>query len=551
MRDDHERARMPRLAAIAALLLALVLAACDGGSTETDGGGDGQTAADGDDGGQGDAAADQDAQLLLISVQPDHGPLAGGSQVLLSGRGFVQGAGVDFGPAAATAVSFVSSYQLEATTPPAQAAGAVDVTVRNPGGERAVLEAGFEYRDEVAPTIGWCVLQSPAATETEPDQPSEPIYGRVYAAGCSDGDQHCQAVAGELGLGPVGSDPTQAPGAWSWTAAAYNPGHSGDDNDEYSAALTAAEAGEYAYAYRFSADGGGSWTYCDLNGSDDGFAPEQAGRLTVSGQQQAVGWCNLQYPAATSTVVGVASEPIFGQVYLADCTAGPGPCAAVSGQLGHGPTAADPSQDPDAYSWQPAEPNPEVEGDNDEWQASLVPAAVGDYGYAYRFSADGGDSWTYCDLNGSDDGFASDQIGSLTAVAGRDIGWCNLQHPATTTCGVGNDSEPFFGRVYVQGCTEGEARCGGLLAEVGYGPEGVDPSAQPEQFSWTAAAYNPGHTGDDNDEYTTAINAAAAGTYRSCFRFSGDGGQSWTYCDLDGSDDGFSTGAMGTVTVQD
>jgi hypothetical protein len=43
-------------------------------------------------------------------------------------------------------------------------------------------------------------------------------------------------------------------------------------------------AGSYAYAYRFSLDDGGSWRYCDLDGSGGmagDFSADQAGALTV------------------------------------------------------------------------------------------------------------------------------------------------------------------------------------------------------------------------------------------------------------------------------
>ena len=41
--------------------------------------------------------------------------------------------------------------------------------------------------------------------------------------------------------------------------------------------------GDWDYAYRFSADGGLSWTYCDLEpGTTDGYQPEDAGHMTIT-----------------------------------------------------------------------------------------------------------------------------------------------------------------------------------------------------------------------------------------------------------------------------
>ena len=54
------------------------------------------------------------------------------------------------------------------------------------------------------------------------------------------------------------------------------------DNDEFTAVFNVARTGTYDYAWRFSADEGLSWSYCDLNGLSDGYSPENAGHLTVT-----------------------------------------------------------------------------------------------------------------------------------------------------------------------------------------------------------------------------------------------------------------------------
>jgi hypothetical protein len=61
------------------------------------------------------------------------GTVAGGDAVTITGTHFAPGATVLFGVAAATNVAFVSSTTLTATTPLAQPAGTVDVTVALPG----------------------------------------------------------------------------------------------------------------------------------------------------------------------------------------------------------------------------------------------------------------------------------------------------------------------------------------------------------------------------------------------------------------------------------
>ena len=64
-----------------------------------------------------------------------------------------------------------------------------------------------------------------------------------------------------------------------------SPGYA-QNNDEYLATLVAPAPGIYEYAARFSVDGGESWTVCDLNGSNDGYQPENAGELIVAREAQ-------------------------------------------------------------------------------------------------------------------------------------------------------------------------------------------------------------------------------------------------------------------------
>ncbi|HET7213121.1 MAG TPA: IPT/TIG domain-containing protein [Terriglobia bacterium] len=82
--------------------------------------------------------------LTVSSVSPNSGGTAGGTVVTVNGSNFASGATVTFGSVTAASVSFVSSTQLKATTPP-HASGAVSVTVTDPGGASAVLTGGFTF----------------------------------------------------------------------------------------------------------------------------------------------------------------------------------------------------------------------------------------------------------------------------------------------------------------------------------------------------------------------------------------------------------------------
>jgi hypothetical protein len=80
----------------------------------------------------------------LTSIFPTSGNIAGGTQVTLSGTGFVNGATVLFGTAGATSVTFNDATSLTAVAP-AQGAGTVAITVTNPDTQNATLIAAFTY----------------------------------------------------------------------------------------------------------------------------------------------------------------------------------------------------------------------------------------------------------------------------------------------------------------------------------------------------------------------------------------------------------------------
>ena len=121
----------------------------------------------------------------------------------------------------------------------------------------------------------------------------------------------------------------------------------------------------------------------------------------------------IQFPDSISISAGSTSPLVFGQIDEAGVTEAGGPSAGVIAQLGFGPAAANPTNQP-GWTWAPASFNVQV-GNNDEYLATFKPASPGDYRYAYRFSLDGGASWTYCDSHQGDGGAGSN--GGLTFEA--------------------------------------------------------------------------------------------------------------------------------------
>ncbi|MFF8770810.1 IPT/TIG domain-containing protein [Kitasatospora sp. NPDC015120] len=70
----------------------------------------------------------------VTGVAPDHGPLAGGGTVVLTGTHLTGASAVTFGTTAATSFTVDSDTKITATVPAGSAVGPVDVTVTTPGG---------------------------------------------------------------------------------------------------------------------------------------------------------------------------------------------------------------------------------------------------------------------------------------------------------------------------------------------------------------------------------------------------------------------------------
>ncbi|MDQ3036567.1 MAG: lamin tail domain-containing protein [Myxococcota bacterium] len=118
------------------------------------------------------------------------------------------------------------------------------------------------------------------------------------------------------------------------------------------------------------------------------------------------------------------------------------------------------------------------------------------------------------------------------------VTYCRLQFPQMIEDEIGT-SHTVYGRVYAAGLTDmttATDTSATLMGAVGYGPADSDP-ATAATWTWTPAIANPAwlDTAEpNNDEYmATLVAPAPAGTYDFAYRFSGDGGATWVYCDTD------------------
>jgi hypothetical protein len=241
-------------------------------------------------------------------VSPSKGPIEGGTEVTLTGEQFLDAPAVTFGDAAATKVTFVSATEVHAWTP-AHAKGAVTVTLKNPDTGTATYPGGFEYLEEVVPPLpDWARLDEPLAVTIDAGDTTEALFAEVYEAGLTEGGAEPSGLLAQVGYGPSGSDPTAGTG-WQWTDATWaHGGGTYGNNSIYTAQLTVATAGSYAFTFRFSIDAGTSWLHADTDGSGgtDAFSAAKLGTLTVNAVDPAAPKVTSVQPAHGPTKGGTA-----------------------------------------------------------------------------------------------------------------------------------------------------------------------------------------------------------------------------------------------------
>lgn len=118
-------------------------------------------------------------------------------------------------------------------------------------------------------------------------------------------------------------------------------------------------------------------------------------------------------------------------------------------------------------------------------------------------------------------------IENMTSPA--DIGWCNTQWPPTMTVEAGGLSDTVYGQVWIDGVTSLPGPTVGLIAKLGYGPEGTAPTDS--SWVWSSASFNT--NAGNNDEYKARIMPTTPGIYDYCFSYSYLG-KPVVYGDLDG-----------------
>jgi len=180
-------------------------------------------------------------------------------------------------------------YKVRVTTAARSAVGAPLATpYTSSTGFNTVAPPGGAVNESNSPLeADYCTIQFPPSITGSGGSTSPPVFGQIYEAGLTEAPGQNFNIIAQLGFGAANFNPQYQP--WTWVSATYNV--QAGNNDEYQATFTLPNPGTYRYVYRFSRDGGVTWTYCDNNvppdfgaGSNAGltFDLENMGVLTVT-----------------------------------------------------------------------------------------------------------------------------------------------------------------------------------------------------------------------------------------------------------------------------
>ncbi|WP_254627360.1 IPT/TIG domain-containing protein [Myxococcus sp. CA040A] len=411
-------------------------------------------------------------------------------------------------------------------------------------------------------SIGWCKLggeaiEPPPSEVYRVGQATKEIYAQVYMEGVTPGTGAGTGIQGQVGYGPEADAPETASWQWTSTGASFNrESGGGGSNDEWKAALpNPGTVGRYKFAIRFNVNGG-AYRYCDADGLGNGFTLAQAGGLEV--KPVAVDACQLVGPATLSATPGGATQVVHGKVLVTtvtDVTSGAAG-AGITSEVGYGPASSDPATGT-GWNWKAASFSGETDsGAQDAYETSLTaPATEGTYAVAVRFRYQTG-AWAYCDRDGSANGYQTAQASVLTvaAVVPPQVDWCRLggetqAAPPVEAYAIGEAASKVIAvQVHEAGVTPGAGAGAGIVAELGYGPDGTAHTSG--GWQWTAATHGADTGNTQNDEYRATLpNPGTAGSFRFAYRVKLGTGP-YVYCDADGTDDDFDIADAGTLTVQ-
>jgi glycosidase len=151
---------------------------------------------------------------------------------------------------------------------------------------------------------------------------------------------------------------------------------------------------------------------------------------------------------------------------------------------------------------------------------------------------------TALDGAGNESPFSSEVSGLPRLV----IGWANIQRPPSMdhTISAVNRTPDVYGQVWINGVTSQPGVTPSLRAQLGYGPDGSNPAANPD-WTWVDAGFNV--DAGNNDEFKASLLPEMVGQFDYAYRYTTTAGLDWVYADLDGIGNGYSPAQAGSLVV--
>ncbi|HEX5013360.1 MAG TPA: alpha-amylase family glycosyl hydrolase [Candidatus Limnocylindrales bacterium] len=145
-------------------------------------------------------------------------------------------------------------------------------------------------------------------------------------------------------------------------------------------------------------------------------------------------------------------------------------------------------------------------------------------------------------------GNASKASNEASGIPHLVIGWANLQWPPSMSHVISaiDRTDDVYGQVWIDGVTNQPGPTPGLIAQVGFGPDGSNPDGNAD-WTWVDAAFNV--DAGNNDEYVASMLPEATGSYDYAYRYTVTNGRDWVYADLDGIPNGYQVAQAGALTV--
>jgi hypothetical protein len=251
-----------------------------------------------------------------------------------------------------------------------------------------------------------------------------------------------------------------------------------------------------------------------------------------------IGWANLQYPTANTSVAEGTAVDYYGRVYAAGVTNSPGEGTLLDAWVGYSTTNSDPSGG--GWTWVSATYNTDDGANNDEYKGTLTALTPGTYYVAYRYRIGASGPFTYGGKNNAV--WASTSDNAQLTVTSLLVDWCNVQYPTSGTITAG-DAYNVYAKVYLGGVTNAGSPGAGITAWIGYSTSNTNPNTW---TNWVPATFNTDQGNDD--EYVANIaTGLSPGTYYYASRFQRTGSTEYRYGDVNGIWD--NTADNGVLTV--